>query len=229
MKIKWGALVVDGRGKLGGHVASKNKSGNYLRTKVTPTNPQTASQTRVRQIFASISSSWSGLSDVQRTSFNSKVESFSKTDIFGDLKSPTGKSLFQKLNQNLILFGLPNLVLCPDPEDIPQSVVTAGQIGDAGTVDWTGNVTIDVDNPACKAIVMASGSLSQGTTFVKNKLRHISNVDVLANANFIAIDVAKYQGKFGVPQSGDNIYVGIKFINTNGQVSPLQTVKLSIP
>jgi len=26
MKIKWGALVTDGRGKIGGQVASKNRS-----------------------------------------------------------------------------------------------------------------------------------------------------------------------------------------------------------
>ena len=30
MKMKWGALVVDGRGKIGGQVASKNRAGAYL-------------------------------------------------------------------------------------------------------------------------------------------------------------------------------------------------------
>ena len=50
MKIKWGALVVDGRGKLGGHVAAQNRGGSYLRTKVTPSNPQTTFQTGVRSM-----------------------------------------------------------------------------------------------------------------------------------------------------------------------------------
>ena len=39
MKIKFGSEVVDGRGKIGGHVYSKNKGGAYKRTKVTPSNP----------------------------------------------------------------------------------------------------------------------------------------------------------------------------------------------
>jgi len=36
MKTLFGAIVVDGRGKLGGHVASKNRHGSYFRTKVSP-------------------------------------------------------------------------------------------------------------------------------------------------------------------------------------------------
>ena len=59
MKLKFGAIVTDGRGKIGGHVASKNRSGAYLRTKVTPSNPNTVAQVQVRSILASLSQSWS--------------------------------------------------------------------------------------------------------------------------------------------------------------------------
>jgi hypothetical protein len=47
MKMKFGAIVTEGRGKIGGHVASKNKSGAYLRTKVTPVNRQSVAQSNV--------------------------------------------------------------------------------------------------------------------------------------------------------------------------------------
>jgi len=40
MKTLFGAIVVDGRGKLGGHVASKNRHGSYFRTKVSQANQQ---------------------------------------------------------------------------------------------------------------------------------------------------------------------------------------------
>lgn len=93
MKIKFGALVTDGRGKLGGHVASKNRSGNYLRTKVTPSNPQTAAQQATRAVLGSLSTAWSGLTLAQRNSFNSAVGDWSGTNIFGDIKNPTGKNL----------------------------------------------------------------------------------------------------------------------------------------
>ena len=36
MKTKFGAIIVAGSGKINGFVASKNRAGAYLRTKVTP-------------------------------------------------------------------------------------------------------------------------------------------------------------------------------------------------
>jgi hypothetical protein len=53
-KIKFGMMMTDARGKLGGHVFSKNRSGAYVRTKVTPVNGQTTAQTGVRAIFGAI-------------------------------------------------------------------------------------------------------------------------------------------------------------------------------
>jgi len=59
MKIKFGAIVVAGSGKIGGHVASKNRGGAYLRTKVTPTNPNSPAQAGARALLASLSTGWS--------------------------------------------------------------------------------------------------------------------------------------------------------------------------
>jgi len=87
MKIKFGALVVDGRGKIGGHVASKNRGGAYLRTKVTPVNPQTSFQNAVRNRLTAFAQAWRGLAASQRAAWNSSVSDFSKTDIFGDIKT----------------------------------------------------------------------------------------------------------------------------------------------
>lgn len=56
MKIKWGMMMTDGRGKLGGQVASKNRAGAYVRTKVTPVNPRTTQQQAIRTLFGSIAS-----------------------------------------------------------------------------------------------------------------------------------------------------------------------------
>jgi hypothetical protein len=105
MKAKWGAIVVDGRNKIGGHVASKNKSGAYFRTKVTPVNRQTTRQTATRSLLTTISQAWRGLTQAQRDSWNSAVSNFKKTNIFGDIVTPSGFNLFQKLNNNIITLG----------------------------------------------------------------------------------------------------------------------------
>ena len=44
MKAKFGSFIVDGRGKVNGHVISKNRAGSYIRTKVTPVNPRSTAQ-----------------------------------------------------------------------------------------------------------------------------------------------------------------------------------------
>ena len=73
-KIKFGMMMTDARGKLGGQVFSKNRSGAYVRTKVTPVNPRTAAQPLSRSILGTLSASWSGLTEVQRRSWNAAVD-----------------------------------------------------------------------------------------------------------------------------------------------------------
>ena len=101
MKVKFSALVSEMRGKLNGSVASKNRSCSYFRNKVTPVNPNTARQLAQRSILTTQAQAWRGLTDAQRTSWNSSVATFAKTNIFGDLRNPSGFNLFCRLNANL--------------------------------------------------------------------------------------------------------------------------------
>lgn len=105
MKMKWGALVVDGRNKIGGHVASKNRNGSYLRTKVTPVNRQSTAQTTVRNRLSTISKTWHTITQAQRDAWSSAVSNYKKTDIFGDIQNPSGFNLYQKLNNNIMTLG----------------------------------------------------------------------------------------------------------------------------
>ena len=105
MKAQFGALVVAGSGKINGWVASRNRGGAYFRTKVTPLNPSTSAQQNARGILGSLSTQWSQLTEEQRLSFNNAVASFATTDIFGDIRNPSGINLFVKLNTNLINTG----------------------------------------------------------------------------------------------------------------------------
>lgn len=219
-KIKFGMMMTDASGKLGGQVFSKNRGGSYVRTKVTPTNPQTTAQMVVRGIFASISSAWSSLTEASRLSFNNLVGDYGTTDIFGDLHNPSGKALFQRLNQNLEISGQAQITVCVPPNAVPfANVISAGDngLGDTFTVVTEGVTT------GAKLVVWATPPLSQGTTFVKNRLRQIG---VFNGGNALTLNIFEdYQDKFGTPVSGANIYVGVRVINDNGQASPLETVK----
>jgi len=221
--IKLGAIVTDISGKLGGHVFAKNRGGAYMRTKSTPINPSTTLQTHVRAIFAFISSLWSTLTSAERESWRGKVGQYARTNIFGDLKNPSGKSLFQRLNQNLKLVGLAHLTVCPDPKSVPFVEI------DGANADLTaGTVAITAlgDTTGAKLMIFATPSLSQGTNFAKNDLRMIGVIDGAVAGN---LDIATlYANRFGSMVAGANIVVGVKVVNTNGQSSPLESVKLKV-
>lgn len=221
-KIKLGAIVVAMSGKLGGHVFAKNTGGAYMRTKVTPINPQTTFQTAVRAVFAAISSAWSSLTDPQRNSFRDKVSEYARTDIFGDLKNPTGKALYQRLNQNLSLTSQPLLNVAPSPALIPQGILS----GAAYVTGLSFDIFTVGDSQNSKIMAWATPVLSQGTEFVKNKLRLIIVEDGAVNG---AVNMlVAYEARFGAGVPGDNIFVAIRFVNSQGQASPLQTIKVIV-
>lgn len=223
MKAKFGAIVVDGRGKLGGHVFSKNAAGSYMRTKTTPTNPQTSYQTAARALFAAISAAWSGLTDAVRASFNSAVADWQKTDIFGDLKKPTGKALFQRLNNQAQSAGWSAVTTVPAKAELPDAVVTAATIDIANdTIVLTGMDTA----ATTRVMLFGTPTLTPGTSFVKNKLRNFSNQ--LASTYVSGTAATDYYTRFGNPSLGDNVYLGVKYVLASGQASPLQIIKATI-
>lgn len=220
MKIKWGALVVDGRGKLGGHVAAQNRGGSYLRTKVTPSNPQSTFQTGVRNLFGNISAGWSTLTASQRAAWNSAVDDWKRTNIFGDLKIPSGKALYQRLNQQAQVVGYSALDTPPAKEDIPDSNVVVVAIDTtAQTITPTGLY----NGTDATVQYFSSGVVSAGTSFVKNLMR------VFGHSNGAAFHPSTaythYVIRFGAPTPGEKIFIGFKIVLPTGQASPMQVVE----
>lgn len=222
-KIKFSALVSDLRGKLNGSVFSKNRSGNYIRNKVTPVNPQTAAQSRVRSMFGKISQAWRSLSDAQRASWNNSVQKFAETDIFGDMRNPSGKALFQKLNQNLLLVGQSMLNSCPSPADVGsfsiESVVFNEEQGGL-------TLTTVSDGSLLTYTVEATPPLSSGQTFAKNSFRRIG---VYSSTGDTPIQLLEdYEAKFGTLSGNPNVQVQVFVTNGSGQVSPRQSIKVEV-
>lgn len=220
-KIKFGMMMTDARGKLGGQVFSKNRAGAYVRTKVTPVNPQTAAQSRVRSNLALFSGLWNGLSEAERQSFNSSVEAWQTTDIFGDIKKPSGKNLYTKLNLNLRNSGQAPVTTAPDKVEIPVFLDTSATL--SATAD---SITIAGLFPGSlgRYQIEATPPLNQGVSFAKNRFRVIEYVN--QETGTTADVYNSYVAKFGEPASGDNIQFRIKFIAANGQAGPAYILKM---
>jgi hypothetical protein len=223
MKIKYGAGIVDGSGKLNGWVASKNRGGSYMRTKVTPLNPSTSAQQNARGILGSLSTQWSQLTENQRLSFNNAVADFSRTDIFGDIRNPSGINLFVKLNTNLINTGQPQITSAPAKEEIIFSAI------DSVNMDVSGQTTTitlaDELLDGSLVLAFATPTLTNGTSFVKNRLRSIGSVEVSATQITLT---PEYVAKFGAFAIGANITVGFRVISPTGQASTFQSQRAVI-
>lgn len=209
MKAKFGAIVVDGRGKIGGHVASKNRAGAYFRTKVTPVNPQSSAQLNARNRFTNFSQGWSGLTDEQRAAWNAAVVHFARTDIFGDLKNPTGFNLYQRLNNNLAVIEEAPLTAPPLPVAVQPVVAT-----DLTAVASPASLSLGFD-PAIttdsKVKVFATAPQTPGRSYVKSAYRLIG---VLGSNDTSPKNItAMYTSKFGtLGEAGQKIFVKIEVV-----------------
>lgn len=210
MKAKFGSIVVDGRGKLGGHVYSKNRGGSYVRTKVTPVNPQSVAQMEVRAFFTQLSQGWRELTANQRAAWNGAVENFQRTDIFGDLKKPSGINLYVRLNQNILNAGGAVISDPPAPGVTPDTVVFTTAPDSAPQTFALAFAPTPV--PADTAyVVEATANLSPGKSFLKNQYRIIS---VLAAAAATPANIlAAYQAKFGNLVGAQKVGVRVTAVN----------------
>jgi len=216
MKLKFGMIVTDGSGKLGGHVVAKNRGGSYARTKVTPSNPQTVAQAGVRSSFGGFSQSWAGLTEDQRAAWNGAVNDWGTTDIFGDLRNPSGINLYVKLNQNLANIGQASIDSPPLKSGLVSPVLgtlTAGEAGNVLTLAYTGT---DADQ---RLLIEATAPMSPGISNAKNRFRVIT--DVAGNAASPLNLSAAYVTKFGSLVEDQKLFIRVRPVKTaTGQAGP---------
>lgn len=216
-KIKFGMMMTDARGKLGGQVFSKNRGGSYVRTKVTPSNPQTSDQLGVRAAFASISQAWKGLAQAARDAWNGAVGNFSVQDIFGDSKQLTGAQLHNKLNLNLSNAGQSLITTPPLPQGAQTvSITSVDADNSANSVIITAGGSVPVGHTA---LVFATPAVSPGKKFLKNQYRLIGT---LAGGTASPFTVSSsYNNKFGaVGAVGQRIGVRVLFVrNDTGEAA----------
>ncbi len=211
MKVKFGAIVVAGSGKLGGHVFTKNRAGSAMRTKVTPSNPRTVAQSGARAFLTTIAKSWAGLTESQRQQWNSASTSFKKTNVFGDGVTPSGFNLFQKLNNNLLNIGQPVLTVPPSPASVVGITAFSATAVHAGAVTLT--FAADANEGATQYFeIWATESINAGKSFVKNKFRKIGSLVSTTVSPYVA--TVMYNAKFGAAgNAGKKIFFEIKGVN----------------
>ena len=205
--IKWGAIVVDGRGKIGGQVLSRGRSGAIIRTKVTPVNPRTSRQTAVRAILGALSSAWRALTQPQRESWNAAVFNFQKTNIFGDTVNPTGKNLYVGLNTNLTKVSEPNIDVPPVPAELVAPIISNFTAdGTVGLLDFAvANASVDQ-----KLYIQASPQVSAGITNISSK---VSLIKIEPQSSGSVLFSSEYTSVYGPLIVGQKIFLRVSAVN----------------
>tara|TARA_R110000737_G_C14569431_1_gene483844 strand:- start:167 stop:847 length:681 start_codon:yes stop_codon:yes gene_type:complete len=212
--IKMGAWIVDVRGKIGGTVFTKGRSGAVARNKVTPVNPRTTRQSAVRAALGALSQAWRTLSQAQRDSWNAAVSSFSRTNIFGDSVNPTGKNLYVGLNTNLEKVSGTAITVPPTPAEITAPIITSMNVAVLPSIM---NFVVTNTSAGQKLFIQGSPSVSAGITNISSKIALISVEPQTAGT----VDIwASYVAVFGTPVVGQKIFLRVSGVNvTTGQTS----------
>lgn len=221
-RIKFGMMMTDARGKLGGHVFTKAKSGATIRTKVTPLNPKTSAQSEARSALGANSQAWRMLSENQRLAWNSAAQEVSKTNAFGDTYFPSGKNYFTAVNNNLrnvggaIRLDPPALVEMPGLTSVEVDFdLVAEQLDIAPNYIGASSDIVLVCN--------ATSGQSAGRYNFSGKYRKFDGYPLEGlPLNTLAFD--SYVSKFGLPSAGQKVSFEFYLVNEiTGQVSPRVT------
>ena len=215
-------MMTDARGKLGGHVFTKAKSGATIRTKVTPLNPKTSAQSEARSALGANSQAWRTLTETQRLAWNSAAQEVSKTNAFGDTYFPSGKNYFTAVNNNIRNVG--GGVLVDPPALVEMPGLNSVEVGFdllAEQLDIAPNY-IGNDNNIVLVCNATSGQ-SAGRYNFSGKYRKFDGFALAGTPSNTALYDA-YISKFGVPLEGQKVSFEFYLVNgVTGQVSPRVT------
>lgn len=214
MKAEWSGFgIVDGRGKLGGHVATKAKGGATIRTKVSPANPQTAAQQNARNRLGTNSQAWRDLSESDRQSWISAAPNFPQVKN-GRTFLLSGSMLYNMFNNNLLFIGQSPISVAPLPEAIPDLAIT-GLASDVSSSTFT-ITSDDATVPmGFSLVILAIAPTSPGRYNLSNRFRFIGLATLAMNTDNM---FTEYTAKFGSLVAGQKVAVrGYLISETTGQ------------
>lgn len=116
--IKYGPVVADARGSVGGTVFSRNSAGAYMKQRTTPTYPGYPKQIARAALLSTLIDDWKQtLTTTERDRWNYVAKMVRFPNKLGELITPSGINLFIRSNFMLDLTGQAH-VTAPDPTPI---------------------------------------------------------------------------------------------------------------
>jgi hypothetical protein len=153
-------------GARGDEVASRNRSGQFLRKRVSPSNPRTLAQRRAREIMRECARLWGKLTEAQRVAWCVAAGEVLSRPALGKPRPLDGQKFFNKINTVLALCGRqPLLAPPPRPEFGPNPVVALAAAHGPGGIALMLSLR---ESPAEDIMVFASPPCNAGRSYCSN-------------------------------------------------------------
>lgn len=210
-------LTTPQSGSQAGTTASRNRYGQYLRSRAIPVNPSSSAQGLVRARMSANSAAWRALTAAQRAAWTDLGLSMVRSDSLGQSYTLQGNQAYASVNNNRVMCGLAVV------SDAP-SLTTASTILTATITLTAASFSLAYTPTPMPAntylAVYASPQRSAGRSY-ESDFRLIK-VSAAAAASPLVI-LTEYTAKFGVPVTGNRIFLSFVSVANGFESGPLIT------
>lgn len=207
-------------GSYQGMTASRNRFGQYMRTRASPVQPRTTAQLNQRARMTTNAAAWRGLTDAQRAGWLSLGLSLTRTDSLGSSYDMNGFMAYCSVNNNKLDAGDAAVSDAPaivTPADIATATITLTAV--AFSVAYTATPL----PAATRLFIWVSPQRSAGRFFNGDyRLLTVTAAAAASPANILAA----YTAKFGVPVVGKRIFISLETYNGGFKGSPFNVAQV---
>ena len=97
-KVQFGGGVSNMQGSIAGNTFTRSKAGPAARNRVKPNNPATPAQMAQRALITRLSKSWQGMTDAQRTAWDTAASQQKRVGVCGNAITLTGHQYYVRSN-----------------------------------------------------------------------------------------------------------------------------------
>lgn len=213
--MKW--LVPPQSGSLAGQTASRNRFGQYCRTRAIPVNPNSTEQGIVRARLAAYSAGWRDLTDAQRAGWRDLGLIMTRTDSLGQTYNLTGQEAYISVNTTRVAAGDAAVADAP-ALTTPNALLTLTPTLTAAAFSLAYTVTpLAAGN---RLFTFCSPQRSAGRAYESDfRLIAVSAAAAASPANIFAA----YQAKFGTPVVGNRVFIKCQVYEAGFLSGPFDT------
>jgi hypothetical protein len=206
-------LDVPQSGSAAGLTSSRNRYGQYRRTRAIPVNPSSFAQQTARTRLSNNAAAWRTISDAQRSGWTTLGSQIQRTDSLGQSYTLNGFGAYCSVNNNLLAAGESTV------DSAPGLISPTGLISATLTLTAVAFSVAYVTTPLGageKLFVYGSPQRAAGRQYESDyRLIFVSSAAAISPANILS----SYTARFGVPVVGNRINLSLH-VHLGGFRSP---------